>query len=486
MSDEFDLDEMGEPAPLTPADIVLTQPTLIGTLTQLPQLALALRPYLDPDLFAVEYQPVMRFFVDYLDQHRTPPSIEMLYVESGRDFLTLSDLDQPQVRKYVEEKWLKWLRAETAGVLLIEASETLNSDMDAGLELIRVGISRVEQITLDSSANTLRVYKDFERFIEAEKVERTPVGYEVLDRTLGGGTARPSYNLLTAPSGYGKSTVLQNFALNYSQKGFNVVFYSLEMDKRSLMERWLPMISEIDMSMIESMKYKVVNRFETARLTRGEILVVDWSDRSASVSEIASHYSGLCHSSGKEWSVVIIDHLNHLRVDDATIRSDNIHMRDEKIAQAIKLFAYDKQRPKIVWAAAQQVKGADKLKETGQGTVSGGAGRVQWADNLINMMAPVEIEFYGKVVRWQIKKARHSPGAMDKFVAFQFDAATYRVTEAPQGATDFLNEMDQEKPEPKKSKAKQDPVVAAAAMKQRTEAAGGVSARIEQLRNPRA
>lgn len=157
-----------------------------------------------------------------------------------------------------------------------------------------------------------------------------PTGLSDLDETLGGGMRRGEFIIGAARPGMGKTAVAIQVAMNVSEAGGGVGYFSLEMPSPSLMNRiqsakvWTPE-SPIEYSRIGGAKISDDEFRWLASATRevsGWPLIID--DRPglapSEIEAMARVISAKFERAGKSLDLLVVDHLHKCRFPGATSR----------------------------------------------------------------------------------------------------------------------------------------------------------------------
>jgi len=103
-----------------------------------------------------------------------------------------------------------------------------------------------------------------ERIQRGEQVNRLATGIRALDQA-NGGLPVPGLTIIGAGTGAGKSVIMQNIAENCCRSGMKVGIFSLEMNRKQLLKRWVASTASIDGRRLnEKLHDAEVLRVETA------------------------------------------------------------------------------------------------------------------------------------------------------------------------------------------------------------------------------
>ena len=173
-----------------------------------------------------------------------------------------------------------------------------------GEDLLNIGI---DFLAYDRSAHYLNRGED--------NTQRIPTGVVHVDAAMGGGPKRGTLNVVLAPPKKGKTTTLINFAYGAAHAGYRVVYYSLEMDKMDVTERFDDRLMgpKVSLKATDPDQYVAELKEEVLREVPGNIFVQQYFTRKASVATLRAHLSllkarGYIPDCIAEGSMVLTDH----------------------------------------------------------------------------------------------------------------------------------------------------------------------------------
>lgn len=146
---------------------------------------------------------------------------------------------------------------------------------------------------------------------DEEALDTVPTGLYHLDMMLNGGLGRGELGMFIGAPKRGKTTVLVNIAFGalMSSAGYNVVYYTLEINERKIARRIDTRLAGPYGGMRKSDpdKYRAALEDRVAKLIKGNLVVKGYATRSASVSNLRSHLS-LLAATGFRPDVVVVDY----------------------------------------------------------------------------------------------------------------------------------------------------------------------------------
>lgn len=379
-------------------------------------------PILDPKFFDAENQAVVRFVRDYVTKYKKLPN--RLAIKAKTGVLLDSPNDVGEVEDFICDEVEKHCQKRAAidfAIQISDMTEPGKSHEDLVAKVLE-GAKAVEQTTIHRDLG-YEIHDNMKSELQyAETHDNISTGFRFIDRAFGGGITQPSFNLVSAASGDGKSVFLQNLAINYAEMGMNVIFHSLELIRPLIMKRFAAMLTGTSIDEV----YKNIDEIDQKAKTLGRTQGMIWLNKASMAGttplSIASHYHDLCRETDTKWNVVIVDYVDIMYPDIKEIKLDNIHLKDKYVSEGLNTFFHDNDL--VGWSASQQVKGAQDDKDARQSGVSGGGTKVWTMDNLLILKRSTDDMADNKI--WaHISKGR-SGGSRFK-IPLSFDDKTLRM-----------------------------------------------------------
>ena len=397
-----------------------TQDMMLSRLLDDPVLWSKCAPILKAEYFDKEYQPTVRFIIDYVSKHQQLPPRDVIRAEKG---ITLSIPEGEISQDYLADTIERFCICTAYEKFLWNAADRIeeNSDHNTIASLIEES-KAITQISLRRDLGH-EVHDGEDMLAEALKNDEIPTRFRDLDEALGGGVTRPSLSIISANSGKGKSVTLQNIAINYMEAGNNVIFYTMELSAPLIQKRFSAMMTNTPMDRVKHKLVEIKQEMKRRALSDGWIYIKKMPGNGTTLTDLKAHYNDLTLETKMKWSVVCVDYIDVMdpvrKVDDA-----NIHLRDKYIAQELNDWMH--QEHLIGWSASQQIKGADDEKDARQSAVSGGTYKVNVCDNLI-ILKQTQEDREDERIWGHIAKARSSKGVNAK-IPFRWDLDTLRMS----------------------------------------------------------
>lgn len=102
---------------------------------------------------------------------------------------------------------------------------------------------KTDPVRQESQLTSLEDFAEFMKEIQSDRFEPISTGIDQLDKALSGGLERKTLVTLAAAPGAGKTAIAQYLLENMAEKGHNVVYVNLEMDRSQLLSRSIARLS---------------------------------------------------------------------------------------------------------------------------------------------------------------------------------------------------------------------------------------------------
>lgn len=398
-------------------------------LAQLPEIFSVVRNIVRPDQFRAEHRKVVDFLQRFYNQHNRLPSRKMVYGETGVLLDKVTPEDIAGVEQYVLDMIESFCKVRETELFLYSAADRLQQKgtHNGLIRQLQIEMEQVSKIAISRDLG-YEIHRDLEGLLSrAEKQDGRPTGFKLLDEVLDGGPALPSVNIIAGASGHGKSILLQNIAVNLIQMGHDVVYYTLELRAEIMAKRFASMMVDRDIREIFPNKAAVSSLVLNRSSKEGKLFLKELPMGTTCMNDIEVHFDQLQQSHHDPIQYVIIDYMGEMRPNDPSVKSDNIGIWDGAITQDIVRFSQNPKALKSIWTASQYKKGEEEQKTTSQGRLSGGKGKVDKVDNVMNIKRTPE-DIAEERIWLHLTKTRTS-GATGVAVPLRWDRYTLRITD---------------------------------------------------------
>jgi replicative DNA helicase len=361
----------------------------------------------------------VKFVREYADEYGAVPEIMQIKAKTGLDLQDIGKAGSDH-RKWFLDDFEKFCRHKALERAILASTDKLEKKEYGAVEEL---IKNAVQIGLAKELGT-NYWEDpagrLQRIME--KKGGTSTGWTTVDHHLYGGFNRGELNIFAGGSGAGKSLFLQNLALNWVEKGYNVIYVSLELSEDLCGMRLDSMHTgystkelfknKDDVALKIAMKGKKSGKLQLVQLPNG----INVNDLKAYIKEyqIQNNITVDC---------VLLDYLDLMNPAKVKISSDNISQKDKHVSEELRNFAMEGD---YLFATASQLnRGAVDEVEFDHSHIAGGLSKIQTADNVVGIFSSRAMRERGRV-QIQFMKTRSSSGVGNK-VDLGFDVDSLRI-----------------------------------------------------------
>lgn len=275
------------------------------------------------DVITAEYfeSPAHKWIIgtilDYYGKYNTFPTMEVLKIELKKEKNEVLQVSIKEELKqaytatqddidYVKEEFFNFCKNQKLKDALLSSVDLLTSGEFEGIrkiidEALRAGATKEIGHEYD---------KDIESRFREEEDKKIPFPWKVFNDITDGGIGGSNLMLLFAPPGIGKSTVVCNIASHCLKMGFNVIYYTLELDERYVGKKIDSILTGVEVKMLKFHRKEVE---AAVKNLKGKIVIKEYSPGRASLSTIESHIKQLQSNNDFIPDLIIIDYPDLLK-----------------------------------------------------------------------------------------------------------------------------------------------------------------------------
>lgn len=268
------------------------------------------------------------------------------------------DLTKYRMDEYIKPRFTSWVLKNKTSDGIIEAVDKMRNmdEDDDDPEVMMESLNAIRN-TLDTATkpdySDITIGADFdnpEDHYQDTYYNKIPTGWETLNGLLGGGLDRKTLNVLMAQTNGGKSLWMQNFAMYAANKGYNVVYISLEMSEKKVMKRLgamrlrIPIKDYDEVSKDREYMKDRISRLQQMQSDRsdlfneslGKIYVKEFPTGTLDTVELEAYLKRVEEVSGKKVDLCIVDYIALMR-DSKVSKSDNtLYIKGKNIAEGLR------------------------------------------------------------------------------------------------------------------------------------------------------
>jgi archaellum biogenesis ATPase FlaH len=380
---------------------------------------------LDEKYFDRGIRESVKFVREYADEYGKVPELNQIKAKTGLDLQDIGKASGDH-RKWFLDDFERFCRHKAIESAILQSTDKLErKEYGAVEELIRAAV----QIGLAKELGTNYWENPAARLQRVmESKGGTSTGWTAVDFLLYGGFNRGELNIFAGGSGAGKSLFLQNLAINWVERGHNVVYISLELSEDLCTMRLDSMntgmaskelfkhIDEVALKVV--MKGKKSGRLQVVKLPNG-----------INVNDLRAYIKEYQIQNNITVDAVLVDYLDLMMPAKVKISADNIFLKDKHVSEELRNFAME---GNYLFATASQLnRGAVDEVEFDHSHIAGGLSKIQTADNVIGIFSSRAMRERGRV-QIQFMKTRSSSGVGQK-VDLEFNIESLRISDLPEG-----------------------------------------------------
>ena len=353
---------------------------------------------------------IINVILDYYSKYHTYPTMEVLKIELKKEkneVLQVSikeELKQAYTAtqddiEYVKEEFFNFCKNQ-------RLREALLSSVDLLKEGEYEGIRKMIDDAL-KAGNTKNIGHEYDKDVESrfreEEDKKIPFPWKVFNDITDGGIGQGNLMLLFAPPGIGKSTVVCNIAAYCIKTGYNVIYYTLELDERYVGKKIDSILTGVEVKQLKHHRKEV----ETAiKNLKGRIVIKEYSPGRASLDTVESHIKQLEANNDFIPDLVIIDYPDLLK--PRKLRKEAKEELDD-IYTDLKGLAKDMKIPFVCPSQINRMGAKDDIIEGDK--VAGSFQKMMIADLSVSLSRKRKDKING-TGRFHIMKSRLGPDGM--------------------------------------------------------------------------
>ena len=261
-----------------------------------------------------------------------------------------------------------------------------------------------------------------------ELVRLIPTNLLPVDEEINGGLPRGSLAMLMGGSGYGKSAILAQIALNASLQGYTVAFLTLELARDAVMARLDANVAGFPLAHVSAVPKKIKKGIYEAYTENpvkpGPLYVQYYPTKSISVKRIEEYVKRLRDEQGVTVDLLVVDYFDLLRMEGTYTKKYEALEENIEILRGLGGI-YDMG----IWTASQVNRPGLGKETVDMDDIAGGFGKVFPLDLLITISQTKE-EKIQKIFRLHFAKSRLGPSGGEVFVQPDFEKMRFNVLTA--------------------------------------------------------
>ena len=381
-----------------------------------------------PEFFNRKFKTTVELLKNHSEKYNSIPTLEQINAIGGLDIEVIQNVT-PDHQNWFMDEFETFCRHKALEKAIIESTDLLEKQNYGEVEnkikaAVQTGL--VKDLGLDYFENP----KERLEWIK-KQAGAISTGWKGIDQKLYGGLNRGEITVFAGGSGAGKSLFLQNFGVNWSLAGLNVVYISLELSEQLISMRLDSMVSghatrEImrnieDVDLKVRMKGKGAGKFRVKQMPSG----INANDIRAFLREYEIQ-------SGVKVDALLVDYLDLMMPVAAKISAENLFVKDKYVSEELRNLAVE--RKLLLVTASQLNRAAVEEIEFDHSHIAGGISKINTSDNVIGIFTSNAMRERGRY-QIQFMKTRSSSGVGSK-VDLKFNPDTLRIEDLEEGEED--------------------------------------------------
>lgn len=380
---------------------------------------------LKPEYWDTKLRKTAKFVLEYAEKYNSLPTPEQIKATTK---ISLNKIDSP-------ENQADWFLSGVESFCRHKAMEQLILD---GPALLEAGdYAAIEKrskenilISLQKDLGTEYFVNPLSRLQEMKtKTAMTSTGWAEIDKALYGGMNNGEVSVWIGLPGAGKSLFLQNIALNWVEKGKNVVYISLELSESLVSLRFDAMLTgkstkEIWANMDET-AIKIGMIYKSSKKL-GKLNVKKMSEAGTTVNDIRAYLREYELQTGTKVDAICVDYLDLLYPNSDKVDINSTFTKDKFVTEELRGLANELN---ILCNTASQINRSGVQEQVfDYSHIAGGISKINTADNVMGIFTSQHMKENGEY-QIQFMKTRSSNG-VGKKVNLSYNKETLRITDA--------------------------------------------------------
>ena len=382
----------------------------------------------DSSHFNRKFKPTVDLLKTHSEKYNSIPTIEQINAVGGLGLEAIPNVT-PDHQNWFMDEFETFCRHKALEKAIIESTDLLEKHNYGEVEnkikaAVQTGL--VKDLGLDYFENP----KERLEWIK-KQAGAISTGWKGIDQKLYGGLNRGEITVFAGGSGAGKSLFLQNFGVNWSLSGLNVVYISLELSEQLISMRLDSMVSghaakdimrnidDVDLKV--RMKAKGSGKFRVKQMPSG----INANDIRAFLREYEIQ-------TGIKVDALLVDYLDLMMPIAAKISAENLFVKDKYVSEELRNLAVE--RNLLLVTASQLNRAAVEEIEFDHSHIAGGISKINTSDNVIGIFTSNAMRERGRY-QIQFMKTRSSSGVGSK-VDLKFNPDTLRIEDLEEGEED--------------------------------------------------
>lgn len=254
----------------------------------------------------------------------------------------------------------------------------------------------------------------YERYVSEHS--KLAFDIDVLNDITKGGCGRKTLNMFLGGVHVGKTMSLIHLAAGYSRKGYNVIYFTLEMDEDEIFKRIDANMLKVPISLVDEMgKDNYIRRVnDIKKKGYGKIKCVQFPTASAHVGHFKAIIDELKLKQHWNPDIIIIDYLGITASAKQKVGVTGSHFYLKSVAEELRAMA--KELDVVVWTAAQFTREGMASSDVELTNIAESIGITHTGDLILALTRNEELDQLGQIAVKQLKNRYKNMRYKHRFV----------------------------------------------------------------------
>ena len=406
------------------------QKALIEMIYSDPSVFSRVKPILKAEYFDKKFQQTINYLLDFSNTYNSLPLIEQLNTESRISYHKVEGISENiNIQSSILDATEQFIKRRALEIAVEQSYELIAKGETTGIDKI-IKDAQLISIKKDFGINFWEHPEQWLNKIE-EELGVLPTGWKTFDDLMGGGLGWGQLNYVVAPANMGKSLVCQNLALMWSLQGYNVLYFTLEMDKELVGKRIASMSTATKYRDIRGNILGVSDKIKAVSMNKkpGVLQLIDLPIGCTS-DDVEGFIQSYEIATNIIPEIIVIDYAGIMKPADRRIDPNRIDLCDASISLDLRNIARERThngKKTMILTASQITKDSMGEMEFNLSNVNGGTTKTHNADNIFTVATNDAMRQRGEY-EFKILKARNA-GCKDKKFRMRYNIDTLLISD---------------------------------------------------------
>ena len=396
------------------------------------------RNILNPSYWSEKFRAPVKYILEYADKHARLPSRDIIQAETSFKLEPMhDDISVEEHSDWYLDNIQQFCRHKAMEALVYDGPKLLEEGNYSELEKRskeNMLISLQKELGTDYFLDPLARLKKMK-----DRTGMTSTGWKDIDDKLYGGFNRGELSFFAGGPGTGKSLFLQNLALNWVQRGLNVIYITLELSEDLVGLRFDAMTTGIPTKQIFKEIESIALKLGALKRASGQTTGTKWGnlqirklpEAGTCVNDIRSYMKEFEIQTGLKPDALVVDYLDLLHPNNGKVDPSNLFTKDKYTSEELRALASEYNV--LACTASQLNRASIQEQDFDPSHIAGGISKINTADNVMGIFTSASMKERGEY-QIQFLKTRSSSGVGSK-IYLKFSPESLRITDMPEGET---------------------------------------------------